>query len=878
MCPLNASVPIIASGIIPVAESDVADIIPIAFSIPDFEGQAILRIFANATESEIGCYSAVVTNGNTFSHPSSVGTVLGVFTVIALLASFATAIYGEMVPVMRLHYAHSLSVGVVFAVFQHIFFTGALSVNWPSVLVAWWSNFAWAGGMIYTSSMQASINHLIGNNVGNTSEVGAAGAGSTQEDLGGGYDISAIYKRNLPQLLKRDIASEIYKRDYSKVLRRDILTKRVEQLVQRASGTDSDGLPDIWYGHPVGVGLPLPGNYSGFAGTLAEEGIRVSNAFMTGFLWFLILLVILVAATIAFKWVLEALTIVRALRKERLAFFRQHWLGFAGLVAARTCFLAFFMMMFLTMFQFTYDSNGGVKGVAAIVFVLFLIGIPGAAAYACYYRIRVGRYESNPERFQTERKKLLKVIPWFSVKKSGTETSQQQAPESKSSAMPFWRRMSQNTEGQISEHTNNIHEDEDYTKKFGWLSARFRRTRWWFFTCWLLYEFLRACFTGAASGHALTQVFGLLVIEILAFAGIVWARPFEGRRLNVLVVYCLGFSKVTSVALSAAFDVQFNLQRITTTAIGIVIIVIQGILTIITLIAIVIGAISSYMSLTRNHEDFRPRKWAGLREKYFNHLDRVVHDVPRPPPPVVVPEEPKEPYFSVGGVRRMHKIEDDDKDFVAEMALQDQDPNASYISLAEHAPAPARDTASPGPGTPLRRSRAPSVRSVGMSQTNLPYGARQHRPSWSTREFEAWDENQRPGSVSPINMNHHVPEDEPMSAVETPTKPQIRAPSRSATLPSQMIRPAPSSDSLKIGGDISTSDMIGKVPAPTMRPRSNTANSRHSRSNTPTFMSPIDGRSTENLPAFEFGLHGDSTPNRGSRAPLTPAQEMEEWP
>jgi hypothetical protein len=126
LCPANSSVPITASGIIPINQEDVANIPSIALSIPDFEGEAILRIFANSTESEIGCYSAVVTNGATFSHPESVGSILGIFTFVAMLASFATAIYGEAVPTMRLHYAHSLSVGVVFAVFQHVFYTGAL--------------------------------------------------------------------------------------------------------------------------------------------------------------------------------------------------------------------------------------------------------------------------------------------------------------------------------------------------------------------------------------------------------------------------------------------------------------------------------------------------------------------------------------------------------------------------------------------------------------------------------------------------------------------------------------------------------------------------------------------------------------------------------
>jgi hypothetical protein len=680
LCPANSSIPITASGIIPISQDDVANIPAIALSIPDFEGEAILRIFSNSTESEIGCYSAVVTNGATFSQPKSVGSILGIFTFVAMLASFTTAIYGEAVPTMRLHYAHSLSVGVVFAVFQHIFFTGALSMNWPSVLVAWWSNFAWAGGMIRTDTMQRSIDRLIGNNLGNTSSVGAAATGTANEDLGGGYDISQIYKRALGfgvkrassfasnHPLMRDIASEIYQRDYSLVLKRDVVrTTAVNALLRRQEelADSADGF--MWYGHPVAAGLPLPGNFSGFAGTLAQEQIRASNAFMTGFLWFIILLVLVVAATMAFKWTLEGLVRVKVLKQDRLAFFRQHWLGYSANVALRTCFIAWFMLMFLTIFQFTYGSSGGVKAVAAIVFLVFLVGLPGIAAYACWYKMQ--RDNGSSKRTEIKSSKLFGKIPWFTIstvnRASAHQSEQQQEQdqsvdsEDKTESAHFWKRMNSHysiTTG--SENKSNVHDDEDYTMKFGWLAARFRRTRWWFFVFWLLYEFIRACFYGGASGQPLTQVFGLLVVETLAFAFVVWARPFEGMRLNILVVYCLGFSKVTSVALSAAFDIRFNLERITTTIIGVVIIVIQGILVIITLIAIVVSVISSYMSVSRNREEFRPRKWHGMREKYFNHLDRTVNDLPKEPKVKAAPEpepEEKDPYFEVKAMRRLGK-------------------------------------------------------------------------------------------------------------------------------------------------------------------------------------------------------------------------------
>lgn len=887
LCPLNSSVPITANGYIPIAAEDVASIPALAYDIPDFEGQAILRIFGNSTESEIACYSGVITNGKSFSHPKSVGTVLGIFALITVIASFATAIYGEAVPTMRLHYAHSLSIGVVMAVFQHIFFTGALSVNWPSVLVAWWSNFAWAGGMIHSSSMQSSINRLIGNNIGNTSQVGAAPADSTQSDLGGGYDISSIYKRSMSAYwpanhpLRRGMLSEVFDSDeFRMVTKRDIFTHHAERALAARDSVVGKADGYNWYGNAVGPGLPLPGNYSGFAGTLAEENIRVSNAFMTGFLWFLILLVLLVAAVVAFKGILEGLAKLNAVKQDRLRFFREHWKRYTGAVALRTCYIGFFLMMFLTIFEFTYQSSAGVKAVAGIVFAIFIVGIPGAAWYACYYKKHLIIKDPNAATGRVERKKLLGIIPVAAKTSSTSETSlAEPAQDEKKSGKAFWKRKS-TTDSMMNnpDAVDNIHDYDDYTMKFGWLSSRFRRSRWNFFTVWIFYEFLRAVFYAGASGYALAQVFGLLIIEFCAFIYIIWARPFEGRRLNVLVVYCLGFSKVASVGLSAAFDVHFNIERITATVIGIVIVIIQGILTIITMIAVVVGAISSYMSVSRNHEQFRPRGWHGMREKYFDHLDRVVNDLPREPKPkkqkrsarAAQQEAELQSGFEVKGIRRENKIEDDDTEFASEMRLQD--PNASYVSMDRNVPSPAYGS---GAATPNRQSRAPSVQSV--SQSNLPYGARPHRPSWSTRDFSPVGAEESRTSFTPIDMSRTVSDDANVTAAPASAKKNRHSRSGSlssvlhkSSAPAAAPTPQPSSDELRLGGDISSRDTIGMVPAPAMRARSNTHGSRNSRSGT-----PVNG-----LDDLDQGYDPQPGPssNRASRyAPLTPALEREEW-
>jgi Transient receptor potential (TRP) ion channel/ML-like domain len=319
---MKAGIPIQASGVIPIAPADVSGFPELAFTIPDFEGQSIIRIFANSTRSEIACYSAVVTNGASFSHPEAVGSILGVFTAIAVIASMATAVYGDSIVTIRKHYAHSLSIYVVFSVFQHIYFSGALSLNWPSVLVAFWSNYAWSGGIIHSRSMQNSINQLLRANKGNSSMVGAAGSSAISS---GASLVPSIYRRSPAKVFARDIMF-----DFEDIL----LSRRAEHALAKRD-TPSNKISQ-WFGSPVVPGLPLPGNFSGFAGTLSEEKIPQTNAFMTGFLWFLIVVFAVAGTMVAFKGLVEGLSAAKFIRKDRLSFYRVHWLNYSILAVLRT--------------------------------------------------------------------------------------------------------------------------------------------------------------------------------------------------------------------------------------------------------------------------------------------------------------------------------------------------------------------------------------------------------------------------------------------------------------------------------------------------------------------------------------------------------------
>lgn len=693
MCPLNATVPITAFAVIPISPTDVAGIPSIALGLPDLEGYAQLQIFANSTKTMIGCFQAVMTNGNSFSQPQSVSVVMGIFTFLAVVASFATAVYGLSIPHMRMHYAHSFAVLVIFETFQTIFFSGALSVNWPSVLPAWWSNFAWSAGMFANDHLVRSISSFTGTNA-NISQVG--GAGSVQLNNGGGLT-RQIYGRSL-------LATPLSQRNPGPVLAR------------RAAYNASNPYDYTWNGHPRIPGMPMPGTWPGFGGTLSSVNIPPAKAFMMGLIWFLVILGGIALLVVLAKLLLDLLVLTKVVKTDGFDYFRSHLGGYVISAALRTALIGFFTMMTLAMYQFSTRGPPGPTAVAAVVLVIFLVGLGGLAVYACHFRLREGRLEAGVDTLRFERGTMFGKVPFVAV----TRASQLGEAETADrryllGTMPFFR----------IKYTDNdpsrtgVHQDEAFIKRFGWLAGRYRRTRWWFFAAHLAYLFIRACFVGGASRSPLAQVFGLFIFEMLALLCIVKTKPFEGDRNTTVATWMLSICKIVTTGLSIAFLPDFNLNRIAATVIGIIIIVVQGFMAVAVLVVIVIGMVSTWMSLSRNREAF-PQLLEHTRVQYFEHVEARARDVAPPAGRAEGGQEEVQPYFNVRDVRRAPKIGDEEGG-----------------ALPDYLEQPGALTAAAAAGG-VRRSRANSA-SSRCSANSLPRAGRVHRASWSSKDFAQWD-------------------------------------------------------------------------------------------------------------------------------------------
>lgn len=727
LCPLDTSKPVTAWAVFPLGPQQAGDIPDLAFQIPDFEGSVKLQIFANSTKSEIGCFQARVVNGNTMAWPEIVSPMLAVFVLVAMLASFATAAYGTSITAMRTHYAHSLSVMVVFETFQSIFFSGALQLDFPSVLSAWWSNFAWSAGQIYTDSVVKTANIASGIS-SNSSQVGVAGP--LMQNIAASSVLSAqqIYGRSLLG------AHETYARAFSAA------PAAAHQLSRRYN--ESDPYDYTWAGVPVNPGVSLPGTWTGFPGTLGALGIPAADTFAVGLIWLVILMTVLASSLMVLKFSLEALVKLKRIQEDRLAYFRGHWVQYTAITMMRMLFAAFGMVVTLAFFQLSFGGSAGTKAIASVFFLFLFLGLSGLIAHACYVRLRLTSLAVRQDRMLLVRRKKSNLVPYIAATRlSALEKSG--LPNNSIASFPWvGLEYHDNARAQVP-----VTQDAPYIQRYGWLSARYRCTRWWFFALYLAYQLFRAAIVGGGQSHPQAQVYCLLTYDILAFGAFVLINPFEGRRNNALAVWMLGISKILTTALSIAFLPEMNTGRILATALGIIIIVIQGLLTIGVIVLIVLSAVSSHMSITRD------RAVVTLHTRYLTHLSDTTADIhPTRAEKVrqkalIAEEEPPEPSFSVISVRRIKKIYDEDEaTFAASLRRPTTCARPEGELFAQSGSLPRRARAVRASWNTSDFSDWDTGSEAGLVQRmsgfdgSLPRGSHAVRASWSTSDFSEWDD------------------------------------------------------------------------------------------------------------------------------------------
>ena len=148
-----------------------------------------------------------------------------------------------------------------------------------------------------------------------------------------------------------------------------------------------------------------------------------------------------------------------------------------------------------------------------------------------------------------------------------------------------------------------LYEHTPHLEKYGTFYDQFKSKFWWFFIPLTLYSFAKAFFVGFGDGHGLFQVIGCLACELILLIFLFSTHAYQDRRANV-VASSIGVVRLLSLIATLVFVDVFGFKQTTKTITGLVMIVIQSLLTALLVGLILYNAISPFFckSKTNAHD------------------------------------------------------------------------------------------------------------------------------------------------------------------------------------------------------------------------------------------------------------------------------------
>ena len=152
-----------------------------------------------------------------------------------------------------------------------------------------------------------------------------------------------------------------------------------------------------------------------------------------------------------------------------------------------------------------------------------------------------------------------------------------------------------------------LYENKEYWRKYSIFYENYKKSYWWVFVPVIVYMFARGCVIAGASGNGMVQVSGQLIVEALLLILLIWVRPFSlksGNWINIIIQVV----RVLSVVCILVFVEELGVAQTTKTVTGLILVVMQAVLT--ALLAILI-AVNAIVICCRDNPHRKKRKEAG---------------------------------------------------------------------------------------------------------------------------------------------------------------------------------------------------------------------------------------------------------------------------
>lgn len=163
------------------------------------------------------------------------------------------------------------------------------------------------------------------------------------------------------------------------------------------------------------------------------------------------------------------------------------------------------------------------------------------------------------------------------------------------------------SEGDVS----GLFEDKETWRKYSMFYENYKKGRWWLFMPVIIYSLAKGCIIAGMDGHGLAQTSGQLVVEALMLILLLWARPYSLKSSNVINI-TIQVVRVLSVICVLVFVEELGISQTTKTVTGVVLIVMQSVLT--GALAILI-AVNSIITCCKENPHRKRRKEQGKSTK-----------------------------------------------------------------------------------------------------------------------------------------------------------------------------------------------------------------------------------------------------------------------
>lgn len=492
LCPMNTGQIDVKNANLELPESVISQIPGIAYTVPDLD--ASVRIYINSTETHtpITCIEANLSNGKTV-YQAGVGWTTAVISGLGLTASAITSGLGHSNTAAHVA-ANALS---LFGFMQSQAMIGMTAVHMPPIVQSWTQNFQWSMGIIGVGFMETITTWYQRATGGKPSTI-----------------LSELSTTSVEVLKKRSVdpATSLMKRSSGNLLKR-----AGDENPAQNSQTVVRGIERVGF----------------------RAGIENTNIFLTGLIFFVFFVFVVLLLVAAFKGICELLAKSGKMKSDKFQDFRNGWKVVARGILFRLTLIGYPQMCTLCLWEFTRNDSPA----EILLAVIMLVSMTVALGWAAQKVIRLAK-----------RSVVMHKNPAYI-----------------------------------------LYSDPTCLNKWGFLYVQYRATAYYFVVPVLAFILVKAMFIGLSQPAEVVQAIAYVIIHAAMLVAVSVLRPWMDKKTNIYNISIAAIGFLNSIFL-LVFSNVFNQPGIVTGVMGVIFFVYNAVFALILLILVLIASIYAIVS------------------------------------------------------------------------------------------------------------------------------------------------------------------------------------------------------------------------------------------------------------------------------------------